>query len=312
MPLIHDTAELDALGLATLADLAPVPLADRVLMADPQEFDVVYAINPHMKDAEGHLPKVDRDEARRQWWVLRETLEDLGVHVDVVAPLDGHPDLVFCANQTLPVQAAIAGELPELVASNMASAERAAEVPHLVEALRGMGYRPWGLSGRDLRLEGMGDGLWHPGRRLLWAGVGPRSEEAAWAEVEARYDLAVCLLELADDDFYHLDTALCLVDERHALWYPPAFTAAGRALVERLVEVPIAVPEDEARRGFACNAFSPDGIHVLIQRGNVQSRLALAAAGKTVVELDTDEFMKSGGSVFCMKLHHGPLEDEPV
>ena len=54
---------------------------------------------------------------------------------------------------------------------------------------------------------------------------------------------------------------------------------------------------------------------VLIQRGNLGSRLALADAGKTVIELDTDEFMKSGGSVFCMKLHHGPIdgdEDEPV
>jgi len=312
MPLIHSTADLDALGIETLADLSAVPLADRVLMADPQEFDVVYAINPHMKDAAGHLPKVDRDEARRQWWVLRETLEDLGVHVDVVAPLVGFPDLVFCANQTLPVQAAITGGLPELVASNMASEERAAEVPHIVEALRGMGYRPWGLSGRDRLLEGMGDGLWHPGRRLLWAGLGPRSQEAAWAEVERRYDLPIALLELADDDFYHLDTALCLIDERHCLWYPGAFTAAGRDLIERLFENPLAVPEDEARHGFACNAFSPDGTHVLIQRGNRDSREQLADAGKTVIELDTDEYMKSGGSVFCMKLHHGPLEDEPV
>ena len=299
-------------GALRLQDLAPVPLADRVLMADPQEFDVVYAINPHMTDEAGGRPRVAREEARRQWWCLREAIEELGVHVDVVPPLAGHPDLVFCANQTLPVQEAITGGQPELIASHMASSERAAEVPHIVQFLRGLGYRAQALAGRDLRLEGMGDGLWHPGRRLLWAGVGPRSEEAAWAEVAARYDLEVALLDLVDPDFYHLDTALCLIDERTCLWYPGAFSSDGRALVESLFERPLAVPEDEARRGFACNAFSPDGQHVLIQRGLTRSNELLTEAGYTVVELETGEFMKSGGSVFCMKLHHGPLADAPL
>ena len=34
---------------------------------------------------------------------------------------------------------------------------------------------------------------------------------------------------------------------------------------------------------------------------------ALAGAGFHVVPLDTSEFLKSGGSVFCMKLFHGPM-----
>ena len=88
---------------------------------------------------------------------------------------------------------------------------------------------------------------------------------------------------------------------------PEAFTPDGRALIETLFERAIAAPEDEARRGFACNALCPDGRHVLIQRGNTVTNSRLEAAGLEVLELDTGEFMKSGGSVFCMKLLHGPL-----
>ncbi|MFT6363382.1 MAG: N-dimethylarginine dimethylaminohydrolase, partial [Planctomycetota bacterium] len=87
----------------TLQDLPRIPRADQVLMVDPADFDVLFAINPHMRDADGKLLEVDREEARRQWWCLRESIEDLGIHVEVAPPLEGFPDIVFCANQVLPV-----------------------------------------------------------------------------------------------------------------------------------------------------------------------------------------------------------------
>ncbi len=36
------------------------PKPSRVLMTSPDHFDVVYAINPYMKDKSGKLQKVDR------------------------------------------------------------------------------------------------------------------------------------------------------------------------------------------------------------------------------------------------------------
>lgn len=288
-------------------DLAPLSPPDHVLMADPAEFDVVYAINAHMRTATGGLPKVDRARAREQWWCLREALEVLDLHVDVLAPLDGQPDLVFCANQCLPIPPDITGAAPVALAAQMANAERAAEVPHVIAFMRELGYQPAALKQRNVRFEGMGDGLWHPGRQLLWAGNGPRSEAAAWQEVGRRFDVPVVLLDLVDPDFYHLDTCLSVLDERTCLWFPGAFDAAGRALVEALFEVRIELPEAEARRGFAGNAFCPDTQHVLLQRGNPTTRERLELHGFEVLELDTSEFIKSGGSVFCMKLLHGPL-----
>lgn len=290
-----------------LADLPPLARPDHILMADPAEFDVLYAINAHMRAADGTLLAVDRPKAREQWWCLREALEGLGLHVDVLSPLDGQPDLVFCANQCLPIPTELTGGAPIALSAQMANAERAAEVPHVIAFMRELGYQPAALKHRNVRFEGMGDGLWHPGRALLWAGNGPRSESAAWAEIEQRFGVKVVQLDLGDPDFYHLDTALAMIDERTCLWAPEAFDARGRGLIEALFETRIAAPAAEARRGFACNALCPDGEHVLIQRGNPITCERLAAHGLTVIELDTTEFTKSGGSVFCMKLLHGPL-----
>lgn len=298
MPCYDDAAQLDF----ALEDLAPLPDFDALWMADPRDFEVEYAINPHMRDAAGALKVVDRGEARAEWEALRRCFEGLGCRVEVVPALDGHPDLVFCANPGLPVPGCVTGDGDRWVPSRMASAERAGEVEHLAKFAAARGWRVEPLEGPAERFEGTGDGLWHPRRRLLWGGVGSRSEAAAWEELAQRYELPVVRLRLADPDFYHLDTCLALVAEDTCLWFPGAFDAAGRALVRALVPRAIEVGEEEARRGFACNAFSPDGEHVVIQRGLEETNARLRDAGFEVLEVETGEYRKSGGSVFCMKL----------
>ncbi len=297
MACYDDPADLDF----RLEELAELPAFDALWMADPRDFDVEYAINPHMRDATGSLHRVDQERARAQWEALRETFLELGCEVEVLAPLDGHPDLVFCANPGLPVPAAVTGDGDRWVPSRMMSAERAGEVQHLARFAAERGWRVEPLEGPAARFEGTGDGLWHPGRRLLWGGVGPRSDAGAWEELAARYDLPIIRLALADPDFYHLDTCLALLTPEVCLWYPPAFDEAGQALVRRLIRHPIAVSEEEARRGFACNACAAGG-QVVLQRGSREACEALSAAGLEVREVETGEFLKSGGSVFCMKL----------
>lgn len=283
-----------------LADLPAVPAPGRVLLASPDAFDVQYAINPHMLDERGLLRRVEPARARRQWDALRDVLEALGLDVEILPAEPGLPDLVFCANPALPLPPR--GGRPRAIRSHMAAPERRAEVELVGAALARLGYELEDLPAGLAPFEGTGDGLWHPGRALLWAGVGPRSSQAAWRAASERIDAPLVRLELVDPDFYHLDTALAPIDERTCLWFPGALSNVGRELVRALFADPIEADEREARRLFACNAWSPDGQHVLIQAGCERASSALRERGYTVIELETDEFLKSGGSVFCMKL----------
>lgn len=278
--------------------LPAIPRPGRVLMTTPAHFTVEYVINPHM---EGHVGSVDPERARAQWEALRAAYERLGVEVATVEGAEGLPDMVFCANQTLPYRTP--GGERGVVLSRMHAAQRKAEVPHYARFFADEGYETHALPA-DVPgdFEGMGDALWHPGRYLLWGGYGYRTDRTIYDRLSADFGFPVVPLALTDPEFYHLDTCLCPLDEATALCYPAAFDDGGlealRAHFPRLIEA----PEGDARERFACNAHTPDGRHVLIQRGCTETNRLLQKAGYEPVEVDTDEFLKSGGSVFCMKV----------
>lgn len=286
----------------TPADQPAVPRPGRVLLTTPQFFDVTYVINPHM---EGHAGTIDRDAARQQWETLKAAYERIGLEPVVLDGAAGLPDMVFCANQTLPYHR-VGGDGANgergVILSQMYAEQRRPEVPHYAGFFERNGYAVRALpESVGASFEGMGDAIWHPGRWLLWGGHGFRSSPAAYEAVADLLGVPVILLGLSDDDFYHLDTCFSVLDERSVLIYPGAFDDDGRALIERGFERVIEAPEDEARRLFACNAHCPDGTHVLIQEGCTATNARLREAGFTPVELDTSEFLKAGGSVFCMK-----------
>ena len=80
---------------------------------------------------------------------------------------------------------------------------------------------------------------------------------AAKEVIAERFGGEVVALKLTDQRFYHLDTCFCPLDGGYVLYYPPAFDAASRAAIERLVPDArrIAVGEEDAL-AFACNAVS--------------------------------------------------------
>lgn len=282
-----------------LDDCAPVPAPRRVVLTTPTHFEVEYVINPHMAHNVG---SVDRDAAQQQWSALREAYQALGIAPVIVDGVEGLPDMVFCANQTLPFYRP-ATDSTGVVLSRMHAPERQAEVPHFARFFERQGYAVHRLpEGLASDFEGMGDAIWHPGRYLLWGGYGFRTDRAAYDALSALLDVPVLALHLDDPDFYHLDTCFSVLDAHSVLIYPGVFDADGRALIDRVFDTVIEAPEDEARRLFACNAHCPDGEHVLIQAGCTGTNARLRQAGFVPIELDTSEFLKSGGSVFCMKL----------
>ena len=284
-----------------LEDLPAVPRPRRVLFTVPTHFDVQYVINPHM---EGHVGGVDREEAQRQWEALRDAYRRLGFEPVTVPGAPGLLDMVFCANQTLPYCRPAEAEAARLgvVLGRMRAPERRDEVLHYERFFRSQGYHIEHLPlGEVSAFEGMGDALWHPERYLLWGGYGVRTSLSAYEQITERLGVPVLALRLRDEAFYHLDTCLSILDEASALYCPAAFDDEGRALLARLFPTLVEAPEEEARERFACNAHSPDGRHVLIQRGCAETAGRLREAGFEPVEMETGEFLKAGGSVFCMK-----------
>ena len=60
---------------------------------------------------------------------------------------------------------------------------------------------------------------------------------------------------------------------------------------------------------FACNAHCPDGRNVIIDQTATATAKLLESAGFRVHLVDTSEFRKAGGSVFCLRQMY---DDSPV
>ena len=293
MPLISDpSAVRKAVNAAP-----PRPACTAVLMADPAHFRVESVINPWMADAQGRLNVVDPARARAQWNTLKAAYEALNVKVEVIHGKPGLPDFCFCANQAITFARDGA---PGAVLSHMRSETRAQEVPIFEAWFREHGYATHKLPPQAAPFEGTGDAIWHHGRRVIWGGVGPRTGAAAWEHVSRITRADVIPLNLVDPRYYHLDTALCVLNRHAALYVAAAFDADSRSRLHQGFDDLIALEFDDAAN-FASNAHCPDDRNVLIHEGSVATATTLTRRGFEVIELDTSEFMKSGGTVFCLK-----------
>jgi N-dimethylarginine dimethylaminohydrolase len=290
------SAQADPDALRRFIDAAPTRAPfRRVLMVDPAHFQVKHVINPHMQ---GMVGTVDTDRARQEWEAIRAAYQSLGLEVVVVDATDDHPDMVFAANQLLPF-VDVEGR-PALVLSHMAKVERQAEVAYLADSILRHQFTMHPLR-TVMPLEGTGDGIWHPGKNLLWGGHGFRTTESAWEEVAAITGAAVVPLTLVDDRMYHLDVALMPIDETTAFSYRGAFDEESWARLATGFPRLIEVPAEEAQTGFALNGHSPDGKTLLLPAGNPETKRLAESLGLTVQELSTREFQRSGGSIFCLK-----------
>jgi len=292
--LISSAEQLDF----SIEDIPAMPMPAEVLMVRPLHYSVEYVINPHMANQVG---KVDNTEAHNEWNQVRSLFEELGLKVRIMEDQEGLPDMVFCANQSLPYMDADGRR--QAFMSIMHADQRKKEVPFIEQWYRQQGYEIHFLDENRIDdFEGCGDAIWHSGRRLLWGGYGHRSSPEAYETISGTFDVPVVMLELANEIFYHLDTCFCVLDDHTALIYPEAFTEEGLKLIDALFERVIAASQHEAEKLFACNASCPDGQNVIIQQGCTGVNEELRDAGFSVHEVNTSEFLKSGGSVFCMKM----------
>lgn len=263
---------------------ARTPRARRYAMTPPAFFAVEYAINPWM-DVD---TPVDVGVAQAQWEALRATYLRLGHRVEVVEPVAGLPDMVYAANGGF-----IARDVA--IVARFRFAERAGESRAYAEFMSSLGYRP--VSTRHVN-EGQGD-LLMVGDMVL-AGYGFRTDRRAHAEISAALRMPVVSLELVDPRFYHLDTALAVLDDHTIAFYPPAFSAAARDQLLALFPGAIVAGSADAFV-LGLNVVS-DGRHVVLPSAATSFAAQLRAAGFEPIGVDLSELLKGGGSVKCCTL----------
>ncbi|MBV8790206.1 MAG: dimethylarginine dimethylaminohydrolase family protein [Mycobacterium sp.] len=256
----------------------------RYAMTPPKFFAVEYAINPWMDVS----TPVDVDRAFAQWEGLRQTYLRLGHHVDVIEPIAGLPDMVYAANGGF-----VARDFA--IVARFKFAERAGESRAYAAWMSSLGYRP--VSTRHIN-EGQGD-LLKVGDMVL-AGCGFRTDHRAHAEIEALLGMPVVTCELVDPRFYHLDTALAVLDDDTIAFYPPAFSAAAQQRLRGLFPTAIVVGSADAYV-LGLNVVS-DGRHVVLPCAATGFAAQLCEAGFEPIGVDLSELLKGGGSVKCCTL----------
>jgi N-dimethylarginine dimethylaminohydrolase len=253
-------------------------------MTPPQFFAVDYAINPWMDTT----TPVDTAVALAQWQHLRDTYLRLGHTVDLVDPVPGLPDMVYAANGGLILD-------DTAIVARFKYPQRQDESLAYAAWMRSRGYDP--VQTRHVN-EGQGD-LLPVGEKIL-AGTGFRTDPRAHYEIAAIFGRPVVSLQLVDPRFYHLDTALSVLDDTTIAYYPPAFSESSRAQLKTLFPDAIVVDSADAY-AFGLNAVS-DGRHVVHPRAAVGFAEQLRIAGFEPIGVDLSELLKGGGSVKCCTL----------
>lgn len=107
-------------------------------------------------------------------------------------------------------------------------------------------------------------------------------------------------LTLVDPDYYHLDTALTVLDEQTIAYYPAAFSPGSLAVLRRLFPDAVLASAADAA-AFGLNATS-DGYNVVLPQNATDLAGQLRDRGFRPVGVDLSELLKAGGSVKCCTL----------
>ena len=263
-----------------------------ILMCRPDYFTVSYRINPWMHPED----PTDTSLAVKQWEVLYQTYLDLGFDVQLIEPIEGLPDMVYAANGGFVLDNIAYG-------ASFTYPERQPEGPAYMDWFRANGY--------DVRVpenvnEGEGDFLLVGD--VLLAGQGFRSASNSHEELGAIYGREVVSLNLINPSFYHLDTAIAVLDPEggpdgapgNIAYLPSAFDEPSLAILrERYPDAIIVTEEDAAVLGL--NSYG-DGYNMVIASRAKEFERQLRERGYNPVGVDLSELLLGGGGVKCCTL----------
>ncbi|WZH38612.1 MAG: N-dimethylarginine dimethylaminohydrolase [Microbacterium enclense] len=287
---------MSATPIATTAEATPTERVQqhrRYLMCRPEHFTVSYSINPWMEPSR----PTDTKLAIAQWQSLYDTYTQLGHEIELIDPLEGLPDMVYTANGGFVIDGVAYGP-------KFRFRERAAEAPAFIDWFAANGFEvaePVEVN------EGEGDFLL-VGDTIL-AGTGFRSTGDSHREVGEVFSREVVSLTLTDPRFYHLDTAIAVldpvegpggVDKANIAYLPNAFDEQSQAILRERYPDAIRVSDADGAV-FGLNSAS-DGKNVIISPRAVGFEAQLRERGYTPVKVDLSELLLGGGGIKCCTL----------
>ncbi|WP_240977900.1 dimethylargininase [Planctomonas sp. JC2975] len=259
-------------------------------MCRPEHFTVSYRINPWMHPQD----PTNTAKAIEQWTTLYDTFVGLGHDVHLIDPLEGLPDMVYTANGGFIIGGIAYG-------ARFAYPQRSPEGPAFMHWFADNGFE---VVEPERVNEGEGDILL-VGPRIL-AGTGFRSTVESHAELAGIYGREVVSLTLVDPRFYHLDTAISVLDpleddeNANIAYVPAAFDDASRRTLETLYPDAIIVSEEDAGI-LGLNSIS-DGYNIVIAKRAVGFEKQLRERGYNPIGVDLSELLLGGGGVKCCTL----------
>lgn len=280
----------------TSTDTVTAPTSKRTpqprtyLMCRPEHFTVSYRINPWMEPAN----PTDTARAVEQWQSLYDTYVSLGHTIELIDPIPGLPDMVYTANGGFIIDGTAYG-------ASFTYPERQPEGPAFMRWFADHGFDV--VEPKNIN-EGEGDFLL-VGDTIL-AGTGFRSTTDSHKELADLYGREVLSLTLTNPNFYHLDTAISVLDpltgdrDANIAYLPSAFDEASLALLEERYPNAIHVSEEDSRI-LGLNSIS-DGYNVVIAKRATGFEAQLRERGYNPIGVDLSELLLGGGGVKCCTL----------
>lgn len=265
----------------------------RYLMCRPDHFTVSYTINPWME------PRNPTDTARAvaQWQTLYDTYVALGHDVELIDPVPGLPDMVYTANGGFVIDGTALGV-------RFRVDERRGEERPFMDWFARHGFDV--VEPVEVQ-EGEGDFLLVGD--VILAGTGFRSVGDSHREVAEVFGREVVSLRLIDPRFYHLDTAISVLDpvegaggvaQANIAYLPTAFDDASRRILAERYPDAIQVSDADGAV-FGLNSAS-DGYNVFISPRAKGFEAQLRARGYNPVPVDLSELLLGGGGIKCCTL----------
>ncbi len=265
----------------------------RYLMCRPEHFTVTYEINPWMHKAD----PTDTSKALRQWQSLYDTYIELGHEIQLIDPIPGLPDMVYTANGGFIIDGTALGV-------KFRVDERRGEERPFMDRFAELGFE---VVEPVAAQEGEGDILL-VGETIL-AGYGFRSSIESHREISEVFGRDVISLKLIDPRFYHLDTAISVLDpvqgpggveKANIAYLEHAFDEPSqRILAERFPDAIRVADEDGSV--FGLNSAS-DGLNVIISPRAKGFEAQLRERGYNPVLVDLSELLLGGGGIKCCTL----------